>query len=102
MHIISYKKIREFCVKHPDAAGSFEHWYRIIKHEKFDTFSDVKNLFPSADIVKNFVVFNVGGNKFRLIAFINYKMNRLFIRHIMTHKVYNKKKWKEDEWFNSI
>jgi mRNA interferase HigB len=102
MHIISYKKIREFSKKHPKAVNSLKHWYRIVKHEKFETFSDIKSLFPGADIVNNFVIFDVGGNKYRLAAFINYKMKRLFIRHIMTHKEYDKEKWKKDRWFKNM
>jgi mRNA interferase HigB len=102
MHIISYKKIREFCVKHPDATASLGHWYRIVKHENFKTFWDIKNLFPSADQVKNFVIFNIGGNNYRLAAFINYKINRLYIRDIMTHNEYNKEKWKDDKWFKHM
>ena len=100
MHIISYKKIREFCGKHTAAVRPLNHWYRIVKHEEFKMFTDIKQLFPSADKVGNFVIFNIGGNKYRLMAFIHYRMNRLFIRHIMTHKEYDKGKWKEDKWFN--
>ncbi|GAK55078.1 hypothetical protein U27_01909 [Candidatus Vecturithrix granuli] len=101
MHIISYKKIQEFCKKHAGASHSLQHWYRIVKHESFTTFADVKHLFPSADQVGNFVVFNIGGNKYRLIAFIRYPLKRLFIRHILTHDEYNREKWKEDLWFRS-
>ena len=56
-------------------------------------------MFPRADQVKRFVVFNIGENNFRLIVFVNYKSKRIFIRHILTHADYDKEKWKEDEWF---
>jgi len=99
MHIISYKKIRKFSVKHPDAESPLNHWYRIVKHEEFKMFADVKELFKTADQVQNFVVFNIGGNKYRLIAFIRYQTKCLYIRHILTHKEYNNEKWKKDKWF---
>lgn len=99
MHTISYKKIREFSIKHPDAKSSLNHWYQISKCEEFKMFLDIKKLFPGADLVGNFVVFNIAGNKYRLIAFIRYKIKRLFIRCIVTHKEYDKDKWKEDIWF---
>jgi mRNA interferase HigB len=102
MHVISYKKIREFCAKHDDATSSLNRWYRIVKHETFQMFTDVRQLFPSADQVGDFVVFNIGGNKYRLIAFIRYPLKRVFIRHILTHKEYGLNKWKEDVWFESI
>jgi mRNA interferase HigB len=101
MHIISYKKIREFSQKHNAAASPLTHWYRIVKHETFSSFTDVKRLFPSADAVGNFVVFNIGGNNYRLIAYIRYPLKRVFIRHILTHDAYNRDKWKEDLWFKS-
>ena len=97
MDIISYNKIRAFCKKHPEAANPLEHWYRIVKHENFRIFTEVKQLFPSADLVGNFIVFNIGGNDYRLIAYIRYKFKRLFIRHILTHRQYEKNKWKEDK-----
>lgn len=101
MHIISYKKIREFCKIHPRAETSMNHWYRIVKYEEFNDFSDIKNIFSSADQVGNFVVFNIGGNNYRLIAFIRYQLKRVFIRHILTHPEYDKGKWKEDIWFQN-
>ncbi len=101
MHIISRKKIRDFCDKHPEAHESLNRWYLIVKKVDFGTFQDVKNLFPSADQVKNFTVFNIGGNNYRLIAYISFRTNRIYIRHILTHKEYDMDKWKEDEWFTN-
>lgn len=102
MHIISRKKILEFCKEYPEARKSMDRWYAIVKKTEFESFQDVKNLFPSADKVKNFTVFNIGGNKYRLAAFIRYRMKRIFIRHIMTHDEYNREKWKEDVWFTNM
>lgn len=99
MHIISYKKIRAFYQLHPQANSPLQHWYRIVKNEIFYNFMDVKKIFPSADSVGNFVVFNIGGNKYRLIAYIRYPLKRLYIRNIMTHDVYDSNNWKEDLWF---
>ncbi|MBW1759600.1 MAG: type II toxin-antitoxin system HigB family toxin [Deltaproteobacteria bacterium] len=99
MHIISRKKIREFCEKHPESRQSMDRWYTIVKKTEFGKFQDVKNLFPSADKVKNLVVFDIGGNNYRLIAFILYKSQKLYIRHILTHTEYDAEKWKDDEWY---
>ena len=67
---------------HPRAETSLHHWYRIVKNEDCKDFSEIKNLFSSADQVGNFVVFNIGGNNYRLIALIRYQQKQLFIRHI--------------------
>ena len=99
MHIISYKKIREFIKKHPNSKSPLNEWYHHVNSTGFYTFQEVRNMFSSADLVKNFVVFNIGGNNFRLIAYLNYDAQRLFIRHILTHAEYDKEEWKKDEWF---
>lgn len=99
MHVVSYKKIRDFCEIHPRAATSHNHWYQIVRHEKFKNFSEIRQLFPSADQVGNFVVFNIGGNNYRLIAFVRYRLKKIFIRHILTHREYDQEKWQEDSWF---
>lgn len=101
MHVISYKKIREFIQIHPNSESPLNNWYRIVKNTDFNHFADIKELFPSADQVGNFVVFNIGGNNFRLVALLRYQINRLFIRSIMTHVEYDKNKWKEDTCLQS-
>lgn len=100
MHIISYKKIRDFILKHPVSKKSLNPWFRIVSNTDFGSFTDIKNLFPSADMVKNFVVFDVGGNNYRVIAFVDYEYRKLFIRHVLTHSEYGRQKWKKDNWFN--
>ena len=101
MHISSYKIIRDFIEKHADAKSPLTSWYRIVSKEIFKNFNDVRKLFPNADQVKNFVVFNIGGNKYRLIVFIKYKLKHIYISHILTNAEYDKDKWKEDSWYNS-
>ena len=101
MHIISYKKIREFCQKHPQALSPLGNWYRIVKSENFRSFDDVRRLFPSADRVGNFLIFNIGGNNYRLIAYISYSAGQVFIRQILTHNEYDREKWKQDQWFRN-
>ena len=100
MHIISYKKFRDFITEHPDAGSPLNSWYKIVDKANFENFNDVRKIFPSADQVKNFVVFNIGGNKYRLIVFIRYTQKMVFIRHVLTHSEYDKDKWKEDSWHN--
>ena len=95
MHIITRKRLLEFAQKHPDCAHALESWYRIIKLTNFNTFIELRRVFPSADQVEKFTVFNIGGNKIRLIAAIHYNIHRVYIRHVLTHAEYDKNKWKE-------
>lgn len=94
MHIITRKRIQEFVVKYPDSQPSLENWYRIVKETEYDSFNEVKQHFRSADYVDGLVVFNIGGNKYRLIAAIHFNRKKVYIRHILTHQEYDRDKWK--------
>lgn len=96
MHIISKKKLREFWEKNPKAKSPLEAWYQIAKHAKWGSFADVRKAFKAADSVGRFVVFNLDGNKYRLIAVIHYNRGKLFLRHVLTHAEYDQGKWKDD------
>jgi mRNA interferase HigB len=95
MHIITRKRLLDFAKKHPACATALESWYRIVKHTNFNTFTGLRQTFPSADQVGKLTVFNIGGNKVRLIAAIHYNSHRIYIRSILTHTEYDKEGWKE-------
>jgi mRNA interferase HigB len=94
MHIVSHKAIRLFCEDRPGACHALDYWYRVARRADWASFVDVKKTFSAADLVAPYVVFDIGGNKFRLIAEINFSRRVLFIRHIMTHKDYERGAWK--------
>ncbi len=68
VHIITRKTLLAFSETYPDAASALEHWYRLMKRGKFQNFAELREVFPSADQVEGWVVFNIGGNKYRMIA----------------------------------
>ena len=84
-----------FCEECPGAESAMDHWYRVAKRAVWRSFAEVKQSFNTVDFVAPYVVFDIGGNKYRLIAEINFSRNVLFIRWIMTHKEYTKGAWKE-------
>ncbi len=90
MHIITRKRLLEFAKKHPNCAAALESWYRIVKRTDFNSFIELRQAFPSADIVDRLTVFNIGGNKARLIAAIHYNTHRVYIRHVLTHEEYDR------------
>ena len=95
MHLITRKRLLEFAKKHPECSTAIDSWYRIVKHTKFNSFAELKQTFPSADQVGKLTVFNIGGNKARLIAAIHYNTSRVYIRYVLTHKEYDRGSWKE-------
>lgn len=95
MHIITRKRLNEFAKKHPDAKSALQHWYRQTKTNDFKSFAELRKTFGSADQVGNLTVFNIGGNKVRLIAAIHYNRHIIYIRAVLTHREYDEGKWKE-------
>ncbi|MBD2296846.1 type II toxin-antitoxin system HigB family toxin [Anabaena sphaerica FACHB-251] len=102
MRIISEKRLKEAYEKYPDANPGITAWKKIAEEQNWNNFADVKANVPFApDLVKNFVIFDIGGNKYRLITRIEYKKKAIYIRGFITHIEYDKNKWKNDEWFDS-
>lgn len=95
MHVISYKRLREFFSTHRDAESSLTAWYKTTKKADWQNLAELKQVYPSADIVGLHTVFNIKGNKYRLIARIVYRSQTLFVVAIMTHEEYDLGKWKE-------
>ena len=95
MHIITGKRLLEFAKKHPDCSPALGSWYRIVKRTDFNSFNELRRTFPGADNVGNLTVFNIGVNKARLIGAIHYNTHRIYIRHILTHKEYDRGAWRE-------
>ena len=93
MHIITRKRLSEFAAKHPETKTALAHWYKVVKKKNFNSFTHLRQFFPSADQVGKLTVFNIGGNKVRLIAAIHYNRRKIFIRDILTHKEYDLGKW---------
>lgn len=96
MHVISEKKLREFWAEHDDAEKPLRSWHRVAEDAEWTKFADVRETYPSADQVGKFTVFNIGGNKYRLIAAIHFNRGKIYIRHVLTHEEYDKGTWKNE------
>ena len=95
MHVISRKALREFWGKHPDSETSLSRWFKAVKNSEFSNFSDLRSAFPNADKVENLIVFDIGGNKYRLIASVHFNRGKVYVRHVLTHSEYDRGKWKK-------
>jgi len=92
LHIITRKRLNDFPDLYPETATSLEHWYKVMKQNSFDSFAELKATFASADKVGKLTIFNIGGNKVRLIAAIHYNTHKVYIRAVLTHQDYDLKK----------
>ncbi|MBL9149864.1 MAG: type II toxin-antitoxin system HigB family toxin [Phycisphaerae bacterium] len=100
MRVISLKPLREFWAKHPDAEEPLRDWYTTTLGAKWTSLQDARATYPHADGVKTgggdiLTVFNIGGNKYRLVARIRYDYQLVNVRFVLTHAEYDKGKWKE-------
>ena len=94
MHIISHVKIVQAQAAYPKCVTALEHWYRLSKRAAWANFSEMKATFPSTDKVGDKYVFDIGGNKLRLIAAVHFNTRRVFIRAVLTHREYDQGDWK--------
>jgi mRNA interferase HigB len=93
MVVIKKSGLAKFYEKYPQSAGPLLRWYLLMKELDCSNFAALKEVFPSVDTVGNdLYVFNIGGNKYRLIARIFFSVRTVYIRFIGTHSEYNKVK----------
>ena len=91
MRIISRKRLREFWEHHPDARQALQAWYADVKYANWQTPADIKNVYRNASIVaNNRAIFNIKGNKYRLVVVVQYQYGIVYIRFVGTHQEYDK------------
>lgn len=94
--IITERKIREFYQNIPAAENAMHEWIKITRASDWSNFADLRRTFNYADVYKNCVIFDVGGNKYRIIGKVAYRKHLIFIRFVMTHSEYDENEWRED------
>ncbi|HYG09556.1 MAG TPA: type II toxin-antitoxin system HigB family toxin [Pyrinomonadaceae bacterium] len=94
MHVITRKRLNDFAARHPETRTALVHWYQLMKRGDFSSFAELRAIFPAADQVDKLTVFNIGGNKVRLVAAIHYNRRRIYIRAVLTHREYDQNRWK--------
>ncbi|WHZ21850.1 MAG: hypothetical protein OJF47_000962 [Nitrospira sp.] len=94
VHVITRRRLTEFAQNHPDARTPLHHWFAIVRKTDYQSFAHLRITFPSADQVGHFTVFNIAGNKYRLIVAIHYNRKKVYIRHVLTHAEYDRGNWR--------
>jgi mRNA interferase HigB len=99
MHLISIRNLRDDAIQYPDVKSEIDTLNKKIKNAKWQNLEDVRKEFRDAEAVGNFTIFNIKGNKYRLILGINYEDQTIFYKYFLTHAEYDKDKWKNDAYF---
>lgn len=103
--MISRRKLREFYESRPERrrhAEAFEDWFKLTRKAEWETFVDARALFGQTDMAsdtasgRTATIFDIGGNKYRVVTLIDYTRQTVLITHVMDHKEYDRGNWKSD------
>lgn len=92
MKVVGLKALDKFKKKHGDCRKQIDEWIKDVKNSSWQSFNDIKKIYPQASILnENTVIFNIKGNKYRLVTVVVIIAGRVFIEWIGTHEEYNKR-----------
>lgn len=95
MEIAGEERVAKFAERFPNVESALTRWVNTVAETDWKNPAEMKKTFGSADVVGDQTVFNVGGNKCRLIALIHYRTKRVIVQHVLTHEEYDKGDWKQ-------
>lgn len=95
MRVIGIENLVEFSKIHSDAEVPLDVWRQTAEQAEWKHIMDVRQVYPNADFVEGYTVFNIGGNKYRLITKITYIVKTIYIKQVLTHSEYDEGKWKK-------
>jgi mRNA interferase HigB len=92
MHVVTRSRLQEFWRRHPDAERSLRVWLAVMRMKRYTGPHEVQQDFPAASFLGKWrTVFNIGGNKYRLVVDMRYDLGRIYIRSVLTHAVYTRR-----------
>lgn len=92
MRVISNKALTDFSKIHPSATESFQAWRKIVESKTFANVAELNATFNTVDKAGLYYIFDIGGNKYRIVSALHFNQQKLFVRHVFTHKEYDQ--WK--------
>jgi mRNA interferase HigB len=96
LRVISRRKLKDAASIYAELTSPLDSWHKITRLAEWRNLADVRRTWATADIYGNCTIFNIKGNKYRLIAWINYHTQKVFIRYVLTHAEYTKGAWEND------
>ena len=99
VHLISVGKLIKAAAQYPNTVEIVKNFAKKVENSNWKNLIDVQADYPSAEAVGRFTVLNIKGNKYRLIASINYENQVIYIKYVLTHAEYDKNYWKKDPYF---
>lgn len=99
MHLISAGKLKEASASYPDVEEVIKSFYKKVEKSTWHNLIEVQQDYRDAEAVGEFTVFNIKGNKYRLILDINYTDQLVYFKYFLTHAEYDKEQWKNDPYY---
>jgi mRNA interferase HigB len=94
MQVVGTRVLEAHARSHADVSAALAAWLAITRAAEWRSLIDVRRIYPAADFVKPYTVFNVKGNSYRIVTLIEYSLRLVRVCHVMTHSGYDKDKWK--------
>lgn len=94
VHVISKSAWRQAVAADHTLESAISEWHKIANNAEWRTLADVKKVYPGADRVGPYTVFNIKGNKYRLIVKIEYRWQMIFVKNLLSHADYDQGDWK--------
>jgi mRNA interferase HigB len=95
LHVISKSAWRKVVARDPTLGPSISAWYKVASCATWKSLVDVRKIYPHADFVDPYTVFNIKGNAYRLVVKIEYRWQMIFVKHLLPHAEYDKGDWKK-------
>jgi mRNA interferase HigB len=99
MHLISAGKLKEASASYSGVEEVIKNFYKKVEKSQWQTLIDVQRDYQDAEAVGNFTIFNIKGNKYRLILDIDYEEQVAYFKYFLTHAEYDKEQWKNDPYY---
>ncbi|MCP5109742.1 MAG: type II toxin-antitoxin system HigB family toxin [bacterium] len=93
MNVVSRRGLIDATGRHPDALDEVLTWYKIARKATWKGLHEVRRTYPTVDQVGDVLIFNIRGNRYRLITRVSYQAGRLYVKGLLTHSEYDRKEW---------
>ena len=90
-NVIAKSTLRDFWQRYPDSQDALEVWYKLLRNHEYTNYAELKAVFSSLDYAQpDFLIFDIRGNHYRIIARVNFTFKTIWIKHVLTHTEYNR------------
>jgi mRNA interferase HigB len=98
VNVIAKLHLKKLIAKHPQVEDELLAWHKIARAADWASLPDVRRNFPSADLVGMVLIFDISGNRLRLITVASWRSKRIYVKALLTHKEYDRKEWMKWEY----